>query len=392
MSVSCLNQVALEYVDGRSDKLYIIQTVEAVTPGGSEYQTNCYYGRRGSALSLTNKYKGPSSASAQAASDRMEREKRGKGYTTMAVAAGARIPGMPSSAPVFGGASVASASAAVAAAVATGPLPLLAQVADKDRIDALLASPDWAMQQKYDGERVLLSLRRSAIQAYNRKGIARTLTAKAEAEFKPLLARMDFSDERETIVDGELMGDVYIIYDILFLRDNDIRDLSFEERFAALDELLCDNMGLLAPTAWAEEEKRAMLDTAISLDQEGVMFRGLCREYRAGRQSSLLKHKLWATCTCRVLTANVSRRSMQVAVRDETGAEVFVGNVTVPVNQDIPETDGLVEVRYLYAMEGGSLYQPTLLGCRDDIEEADTRDSLRPAPPEKRGAVEAEAV
>ena len=30
-------------------------------------------------------------------------------------------------------------------------------------------------------------------------------------------------------------------------------------------------------------------------------------------------------------------------------------------------TDSIVEIRYLYAYPNGSLYQPTLLGVRDDI-------------------------
>ena len=48
---------------------------------------------------------------------------------------------------------------------------------------------------------------------------------------------------------------------------------------------------------------------------------------------------------------------------------VGVGNVTVPANQAIPQAGVLVEVRYLYAHDGGSLFQPVLLGVRDDITE-----------------------
>jgi len=44
-----------------------------------------------------------------------------------------------------------------------------------------------------------------------------------------------------------------------------------------------------------------------------------------------------------------------------------MGNVTVPANQEIPTKGTVVEVRYLYAIPGGSLFQPTLLGVRDDI-------------------------
>ena len=46
-----------------------------------------------------------------------------------------------------------------------------------------------------------------------------------------------------------------------------------------------------------------------------------------------------------------------------------VGNVTIPANCEIPQKGDLVEVRYLYAYKGGSLYQPTYLGKRSDVDE-----------------------
>ena len=45
-----------------------------------------------------------------------------------------------------------------------------------------------------------------------------------------------------------------------------------------------------------------------------------------------------------------------------------VGNVTIPVNADIPAIGSIVEVRYLFAYDnGGSLYEPCYLGARTDI-------------------------
>jgi bifunctional non-homologous end joining protein LigD len=66
-----------------------------------------------------------------------------------------------------------------------------------------------------------------------------------------------------------------------------------------------------------------------------------------------------------------SKRSIALALLDEDGQEVPVGNVTVPPNQSIPATGGVVEVRYLYGRRGGSLYQPVLLGERSDIPAED---------------------
>ena len=51
----------------------------------------------------------------------------------------------------------------------------------------------------------------------------------------------------------------------------------------------------------------------------------------------------------------------------EDGKEIFVGNVTISPNKNVPKKDEIIEVRYLYAYKGGSLYQPIFLGVRDDI-------------------------
>lgn len=387
MSLTCTHQVALEYVGGGSDKLYVVQVQHDAAAG--TYLAVGYYGRNGSTLSRVEKYNGPSAGAAKAAADKLEREKRTKsGYTDHVVASGARVTGMPAAAPVFGGASATGGAPTpppMAKAI-VGALPMLANVADEKRAEELLDDPNWGMQCKYDGERVMVSLRRSAILASNRKGEARPLTAPVEAALKKLLIMPDFSDDRETVVDGELMGDVYVIYDLITLRDVDVKPMSCEERYFNLEELLKDHSHLLAPMAWTSVEKRAMLAKAGAEGWEGVMFRDLTARYAVGRSAALLKHKFWATATCRVLTINSTTRSIQIALRNAAGDEEFAGNVTVPVNQDIPDLDGLVEVRYLYAHEGGSLYQPTLIRPRDDVSEADLRSSLRAAPPEKRAA------
>lgn len=385
MSSTCIHQVALESTIGGSDKLYIIQVVETVTATGTmEYSCTGYNGRRGSPLVTQPKYTGPSKPTAMAEANKVEKDKRKK-YVDHATTPGVAIAGMPSSAPVHGGASVASTATATAApAGPTGPIPMLATVIDGDtELEALITDPEEVFQKKYDGERIIVSLRRSGVVATNRRGMVHPLSAAVTKAFMPLMAQPDFGDDRETVVDGELMaGDMYVIYDVLTLRDNDMKSVEFGERYAALETLLDANQGLLAPTAWTEDEKRAMLKEAIDNDWEGLMGRKISGVYQSGRSKFLKKLKLWATVTCRVLTTN-AKRSVQVALRDDTNVEVFVGNVTVPVNQNVPEPDDLVEVRYLYAMDGGSLYQPTLLAIRNDIDECDLRSSLRKAPPEK---------
>ena len=55
-----------------------------------------------------------------------------------------------------------------------------------------------------------------------------------------------------------------------------------------------------------------------------------------------------------------------------TGAQpaalIEVGAVTIATNQAIPVVGDLIDVKYLYAFEGGSLFQPTFKGVRTDLE------------------------
>jgi hypothetical protein len=71
-------------------------------------------------------------------------------------------------------------------------------------------------------------------------------------------------------------------------------------------------------------------------------------------------------------------RSVAWAVYQDPGdGFVEVGNVTIPPNFDIPPAGSLVDVRYLYARLGGSLYQPVYLGPRTDVDVADSAKSLK---------------
>ena len=49
----------------------------------------------------------------------------------------------------------------------------------------------------------------------------------------------------------------------------------------------------------------------------------------------------------------------------------LMGNVTVPANQDIPAAGDIIEVGYLYAYPGGSLFQPIYRGKRSDMNISD---------------------
>ena len=120
------------------------------------------------------------------------------------------------------------------------------------------------------------------------------------------------------------------------------------------------------------------MDRLRGAGAEGVVFKHRLAPYTHGRPATggpQLKLKFTATASCRVAAANAGRRSVAVELLGDGGGGgdgrwVGVGNVTVPPNHPVPARGDVVEVRYLYAYPGGSLYQPVYLGRRDDVAAA----------------------
>jgi bifunctional non-homologous end joining protein LigD len=81
----------------------------------------------------------------------------------------------------------------------------------------------------------------------------------------------------------------------------------------------------------------------------------------------MLKHKFYSTLSARVCKGREGKRSIGLELLDG-GQWVNVGNCTIGGNKEIPSVSSIVEIRYLYMYKGGSLYQPTYLGIRDDVD------------------------
>ena len=127
-----------------------------------------------------------------------------------------------------------------------------------------------------------------------------------------------------------------------------------------------------AEVASTSGAKAAMYRKLKEQKREGIVLKLHTAPYMPGRPNSgghQLKLKFCATASCIVAGANGSKRSVALELFD-SGSRIGIGNVTIPANHKIPVSGDVVEVRYLYAYPGGSLYQPVYLGERDDIEPA----------------------
>jgi bifunctional non-homologous end joining protein LigD len=106
---------------------------------------------------------------------------------------------------------------------------------------------------------------------------------------------------------------------------------------------------------------------------EGIVFKDRFSSYAPGRNADHLKFKFWHSLSALVIGVNQGKRSVAIGLLDDVGEVTPVGSVTVPANLGIPTAGSIIEVRYLYAYRGGSLFQPTLIGPRTDLLREDCK-------------------
>lgn len=332
----------LYFRQGPSDKVY----QAAVKPKGEGFVVNFAYGRRDTTLQAGTKTATPVDYDrAKEIYDKLVQEKMAKGYT-----------------PGEDGTPYQQTSNEDRV---TGILPQLLNPIQEDELNRFLEDPRWCAQEKYDGRRVLVRKTGDQVIGLNRKGLVIALPEK--------VARAAKSIPGQFILDGECIGDVLFVFDVLQIANLDLRQESYQKRLVALMNLLGLAMQWaiqLADTAFAPAQKRDLCQRLRREDREGIVFKRLDAPYAPGRPASggpALKHKFYATLSAVVSKVN-AQRSVEVRLLNCKGW-IPVGNVAIPPNHPVPAVAEVVEVRYLYAFpESKALYQPIYLGQRKDVE------------------------
>ena len=332
--------ISLYCKEAGSDKVYNASIEEV--PGG--YEVHFSYGRRGSALTSGKKTTSPVSLIvAEKIYNKLINEKVLKGYKSAEVDS-------------------TQTMVSVEARDSGIRVQLLNEI-EADVVETLINDNNWCAQEKFDGRRRPFIKTGANIVATNRKG----LTIPIGKNFHDKLSQINAST---LVLDTEDMGDYAMVFDIVEFTMNywiryDILVNIFEHYSIGPEFRLVE-------TAWSTEEKRALYERLKKDNAEGIVFKKTDALYVPGRPNSggdQLKFKFCATATCFVRAINSTKRSVLLAVYGENEEDVIdVGNCTVYPNMAIPEIGDLVEIKYLYAYKGGSLFQPILIGTRDDLD------------------------
>ena len=375
MNGTLIKSVDLFYQEGSSDKVYFLQIEKSnqtsyTSKGCMDlYVVNFSYGRRGNAMQTGTKTNlAVDFYEAEKIYQKILDEKLGKGYkissqhtnNTTTKVTKIDIDDIPSLIPVI-----------KKEVKPVTPKCVLLNPISEERANEILQDDNWIVQEKMDGVRFMLDVKNgvfiSQSKGYNRKGqeVPVPNNIKKMAENLPTC-----------FLDGELVGDVFYVFDMIGFHECEITHDDFETRYQLLEKNIKPNDSLKIVKIYHGKDKVKFYDSVKTV-AEGVAFKKKSATYHVGRPASggdYLKFKFCESCTC-IVTKVSNKRSVSIGLY-EGDKIVEMGNVTIPANHDIPKTGAIVEVRYLYAYRNGSLYQPVYLGERDDVD-VDSVDSIK---------------
>lgn len=254
--------------------------------------------------------------------------------------------------------------------------PMLALEDTPKKTAKMAAHPDWWMQQKLDGQRVLIRVFNGAVEALNRHG-----DPKVTMVTRALLAHFERFPEGEWFFDGELMPDGTLwLFDLVIPGTVDAAD-PYSFRLSVL-ESLCSRWAMpdtvrLLYTARDSAQKARLVDAVESLDGEGWVVKHKSHPYLPGdRSSQVLKMKRWHSADVIIRDTNIDGKDnaeLELYPPDNRMHTMSVGRCSLLGKPDVKKGD-VVEVKYLYAGANNRLVQPSLLRVRDDKDpmECDT--------------------
>lgn len=340
-----IDSASLYYREGSSDKVYHA-TIEDID---GSYVVNFAYGRRGSTLKTGSKTNSPTSLDeAKSIFNSLVKEKTGKGYKYAEDSNNSIV--VPDS---------KQESVSEVQCVLLNPI-------EENEVNALLENEEWAAQEKLDGVRFLLKKQSDFCpKGFNRSG--------KSVGYPVGIYNAADKYKKNFLIDGELIGQKFYVFDILEYNGKCIRENKLSDRIKALEDVV-NNLNsediIFTKLHSSKKQKIDLYKDLLANNKEGIVFKRINAKYYSGRPASggdYLKFKFYSTCSC-VVTGINKKRSASIGLYKGKKL-VKAGNVTISSNFEIPEVGDIVEVRYLYARkQSGSLYQPTYLGKRTDID------------------------
>jgi len=343
---------SLYFKQGSADKIYIVSLINIET---DSWVVQYSYGRRGKPLQSGSKTPKPLDyLSALTIYDKLVRSKEAKGYIQNNGVNSVKVDPL--------------------AGERTGWLPqLLNPIKEKDLIEVFAKfAPNLYVQQKHDGERRGIIFKENKIIPANRKGLRTEINENIKAE----LVHLHSISSWLGVFDTEDMSNHVVLFDYIpthltntfkfYDRAIELNAINLEIKTQGLEYIQVDIPIHIDSYA----DLLAFIEKHRQLGSEGIVIRDGLGIYTPGRPNSggpALKLKFVKSATVIVDSIHPTKRSIAMSVLTTKGEWINIGNCTIPPNHKLPWPQDLVEVEYLYAYRGGSLYQPVYKGRRTDL-------------------------
>ena len=194
----------------------------------------------------------------------------------------------------------------VAKAKAISSLPKFVEPQLCRLVDAPPSGADWIHEVKFDGYRIQLRVENGKAVLSTRKGLDWThkfaAIAKAGAKLPDCIldgeivaldhnGAPDFAGLQAALSDGKTEGLVFFAFDLLALKDEDLRPLPLLARKARLEKLLKAMPSNLRYVEHFTSGGDAILKSACRMSLEGIVSKRAAAPYRAGRGDDWTKAK-----------------------------------------------------------------------------------------------------
>ena len=243
---------------------------------------------------------------------------------------------------------------------------LLTAIDDGNEAAAKLLDPNYAVQQKFDGKRIMLHIERSSVTAYNREGLSCRVAPNILAEAR------QFAPIAPMMVDGEWIRETKTLhaFDLLEINGTDIRPWKFIERnsqlLATLQAARTRSIQI-ARTEFEQAGKIDLLQEAHARNLEGIVLKKIDSPYRTDRQPDQFKHKFTVVSSF-VITKKNEKDSVALGLFNEKGQLIDCGNVKIRSKHFRVSEGMVIDVRYLHAFrDSNHVYQPRMVAIRDDL-------------------------
>ena len=194
----------------------------------------------------------------------------------------------------------------------TGIYPqLLEPVADTYALGLLLVDPLYCAQEKLDGKRLLLRKQGSIVEGINRRGLI--------VSVPECIAREALRLPCDCLLDGEAVGDVLHVFDLLESGGIDHRKLPYIDRLGLLAGLIPDTSTAIQAvyTAHCPREKTRLYAGLREQFKEGIVLKLLTAPYAPGKTSGSadqLKYKFIESASFVVTLVHPTKRSVSLGL------------------------------------------------------------------------------